>query len=172
MSSFRRPSHGVIVIGAFAALGLVAVMAKPGPTAPTLALINETDSVPRGLYVRSADSEPRLGRLVMIAQPESARAYLAGLGVPAELHLLKRVAAVGGQGACACADVLRISERVVPIRPTDRRGVTLPVWRECRALAEDELLLLGDSSLSFDGRYFGPVSKSAVEAVYSEVLLW
>lgn len=56
--------------------------------------------------------------------------------------------------------------------PRDRRGASLPAWRGCRTLAADELLLLGDTATSFDGRYFGPVRRAEVEGIYREVLQW
>lgn len=159
------------------ALGLIAVAAPAGasrlagPEAPLL-LINETRSAPRGLYLRSADPQPRLGRRVTIAQPRSARSYLAGLGVPAEMRLLKRIAAVAGERVCVERGVLRTPREAVRILSRDRRRVPLPAWRGCRLLAADEVMLLGDGPESFDGRYFGPVRGDRIEAAYGEVLRW
>ena len=160
-----------IVTGVIAAFGLAAATALAARM-PALLLVNETASVPRGLYLRSRDPEPRLERLVTIAQPAGARGYLARLGVPAEMRLLKRVSAVGGQWVCAQDGLLETPRRRVAVLSRDRRGVPLPVWRDCRRLAGDELLLLGDSPTSFDGRYFGPTPRHEVEAAYSEVLRW
>jgi len=161
------------------ALTLIAVAAPAGASrlataeAPApLFLINETRSAPRGLYLRSADPQPRLGRRVTIAQPPSTRSYLAGLGVPAEMRLLKRVAAIAGERVCVEAGVLRTPREAARILPRDRRGALLPAWRGCRPLAADEVLLLGDSPESFDGRYFGPVRRDRIEAAYREVLRW
>jgi type IV secretory pathway protease TraF len=39
-------------------------------------------------------------------------------------------------------------------------------WRGCRVLAEGEVLLLGDTADSFDGRYWGPVSVDLIEGVW------
>ena len=70
MSPHPRPRivTGVIV----ATFGLAAATGLAART-PALLVINETASVPRGLYVRSGDPEPRLDRLVTIAQPAGAR---------------------------------------------------------------------------------------------------
>lgn len=154
--------------GMAAALGLAAA---PNDQ-PPLALINETPSVPKGVYVRSLDAEPRIGRLVAIVQPATARTYLASLGVPPDMRLLKRVAATGGDTACAAEGVLWTPRVQVAVPPRDGRGAPLPAWRGCRTLAADELLLLGDTATSFDGRYFGPVRRVEVEATYREVLRW
>lgn len=39
-------------------------------------------------------------------------------------------------------------------------------WRGCRVLAEGEVLLLGDTADSFDGRYWGPVRVELIEGVW------
>src|SRR5690606_15341417 len=98
--------------------------------------------------------------------------YLASLGMPPDVRLLKRVAAVGGETVCAGRGWLRTPRRAVAVSPADRRGVALPVWRGCRTLAADELLVLGDTPSSFDGRYFGPVTRGEVDGPYEEVVRW
>lgn len=42
-------------------------------------------------------------------------------------------------------------------------------WRGCRVLAEGEVLLLGDTADSFDGRYWGPVSVDLIEGVWRKL---
>ena len=39
-----------------------------------------------------------------------------------------------------------------------RKGDALPAWDGCRRLGASEVLLLGDTSDSYDGRYFGLTS--------------
>lgn len=39
-------------------------------------------------------------------------------------------------------------------------------WRGCRDLADGEVLLLGDTADSFDGRYWGPVRVELIEGVW------
>ena len=47
--------------------------------------------------------------------------------------------------------------------PADRLGRPLPSWPQCRQLRPGELFLLSATNpASFDSRYFGPVSASAV----------
>ncbi|MBX9614768.1 MAG: S26 family signal peptidase [Caulobacteraceae bacterium] len=152
-----------------AALAIIAVSAD---RAPALALVNESPSLPEGLYVRQADAPIAHGSVVAIAQPSSIRPHLARLGMPAEVKLIKRVAAVGGDRVCAEGSKVRTPSRLSPVLEHDRRGVALPVWRGCRTLAPDELFLLGDTPGSFDSRYFGPVRRSEVDGVYKETLTW
>ena len=48
-------------------------------------------------------------------------------------------------------------------RDRDRRGRSLPVWKGCRTLRAGEVFLLNANVPdSFDGRYFGPVSATAI----------
>ncbi len=150
----------------------LAVIAASANRAPDLALVNESPSLPEGLYVRQTGASIAPGSVVAIAQPPSIRPYLASLGMPAEVKLIKRVAAVGGDRICAEDGAVQTPLRVSPVLEHDRRGVALPVWRGCRTLAPDELFLLGDTPGSFDSRYFGPVRRSEVDGVYKETLTW
>lgn len=138
---------------------------------PAFALVNESPSLPRGLYLRTGATVER-GAVVAIAQPAAARAYLMRLGMPGDVLLLKRVAAVGGDRVCAGFGSVRTPGRQVRTLDRDRRGAALPAWRECRLLAPDELFLLGDTPGSFDSRYFGPVRRGEAKGVYQEVLTW
>jgi type IV secretory pathway protease TraF len=170
--SRRNPLSPRAVPAAAVALALAAGLAAAARGGPPLVLINETPSVPRGLYVRSADPELRRGRMVSISQPGVARPYLVSLGVPPDMRLLKRVAAVGGEAVCASPGRLRTPHADVAVSRRDRRGTPLPAWTGCRTLELGEVILLGDTSVSFDSRYFGPVRREAVEGAYREVLRW
>ncbi|MBI2262713.1 MAG: S26 family signal peptidase [Caulobacterales bacterium] len=155
-----------------AALGLLAGAAAVADRTPALALVNESPSLPRGIYLRRPGADPARGAVVAIPQPPEARPYLASLGMPADVRLIKRVAAVGGDEVCADAGGVRTPVRRVRALPRDRRGAPLTAWTGCRRLAEAELFLLGDTAGSFDSRYFGPVARSGVDGVYREILTW
>lgn len=153
------------------ALGLVMAALAVGGDGPDMALINESSSLARGLYVRTGDRVSP-GAVVAVPQSEAARPYLERLSMPADLPLLKRVAAMGGDRVCAVGDLVQTPGRWAARLERDRRGAILPAWRECRVLEPDELFLLGDTLGSFDSRYFGPVRRSEVVGVYREVLTW
>lgn len=139
--------------------------------APALALVNESPSLPRGLYGRTGEAVTR-GVTVAIPQPEAVRPYLASLGMPADTLLIKRVAAGAGDRVCVQDQVLTTPGGRRAVLVQDRLGTVLPVWSGCRRLAADELFLLGDTVGSFDSRYFGPVKRSEVRGVYREVWTW
>jgi conjugative transfer signal peptidase TraF len=150
----------------------LALIGGAGAAAPRLALINESPSLPKGLYVRSFAAALADGAVVAIPQPPGARPYRAGLGVPLETKLLKRVAASGGAEVCAKPNAVLVGSHPLSTATVDRRGTRLPRWSGCRRLAPGELFLVGDTATSFDSRYFGPVHRSQVEGVYREILTW
>lgn len=165
-----RPRR-LVLFSVVPAAGLLALggVATPGP-APLL--VNESPSLPRGLYVRAAGAPTDRGAVVALRQPPEVRPYLARLGMPAEVRLIKRVAATGGDTVCSDGRWLIAPMRMVRIHARDRAGAALPAWRGCRRLGPDERLLLGDTPASLDSRYFGPVSRDRIEGVYRELLTW
>lgn len=166
-----RPAVWATAIAALLACTAVMV-AMAAETAPPLVMVNETPSLPRGVYLRSSQAGVARGAIVAIAQPAAARSYLASLEVPPDMWILKRVAGKGGDRACAMGGTLAIAGRRAPVFLRDQRGRPLPRWEACRALAPGELFLLGDTPTSFDSRYFGPVRAEAVAGIYREVLTW
>jgi type IV secretory pathway protease TraF len=152
---------------------LAAALPAASTRTPPPLLVNESVSVPRGLYRLSGASTLDVGDLVAVRPPAGpARSYLNSLGAPPDQALLKRVAARGGERVCSGGGRLRTPRRRVSVPTRDRRGAPLPAWQGCRTLAADELLVLGDTPTSFDGRYFGPVRRADVQGRYREVLRW
>jgi len=154
------PAVGLLMLGG-AAAGL-----------PRLALVNESPSLPRGLYIRDVSARPAVGSIVSIRQPDAVRPYLSRLGMPAEVRLIKRVAATGGDAVCARGGHVEIRGRRLAVSAADRQGTPLPQWRGCRSLAGDEVFLVGDTPNSFDSRYFGPAPRASIEGVYRRSLTW
>lgn len=156
--------------------GLLAQIAVTGglliDRMPPPALVNESASLARGVYLRDWGGAAGRGAVVAFAQPSAARDYLRRSGMPPDVLLLKRVAAVGGDAVCEEDGVLRTPARTVPVRSRDRGGIGLPRWGGCRTLADGELFVLGDTETSFDSRYFGPVRVEQLTGVYKEGVRW
>jgi conjugative transfer signal peptidase TraF len=178
----RSRPRARIVLAGFAAVGLAA-LAWAAFVQPLPRLIyNPSDSVAVGWYrVDPLDHRPAslprplsVGSIVLTRLPADAAALAAQRGyLPAHIPLLKRVGAVAPQHVCIVAGQVRIDG--VPVAaalPADRLGLPLPSWQHCRPLADGELFLLSVMNpASFDSRYFGPVSASAVIGIAHPVWL-
>jgi type IV secretory pathway protease TraF len=95
-----------------------------------------------------------------LSRPSSPRAgYL-----PGGVSLIKRIAALPGQSVCRNELLISVDGLVIGVaRNRDHVGRTLPVWRGCRLVAEDEVFLMNrDEPASLDGRYFGPIPSTAI----------
>lgn len=134
------------------------------PKVPRL-IWNETASAPIGLYTVS-DAQPlRRGELVLAEPPKNVRQLAAKRAyLPLHVLLVKRVAALSGDRICSVSDRIEINGRAAAIRLAfDSHQRVLPAWHGCRRLAPDDVfLLMAGVPNSFDGRYFGPVKRSAV----------
>ncbi|NBW09131.1 MAG: S26 family signal peptidase [Caulobacteraceae bacterium] len=159
---------------ALTALALAAAVTRAGEAlaGEPWALVNESPSLPRGLYARAPGAAPVRGAVVAVPQPPAARAYLGALGMPAEVLLIKRVAASPGQSVCRQGAVVVAHGRTAAVLERDRYGRRLPGWGGCRRLGPNELFLLGDTPTSFDSRYFGPVDRRDIVGVYRGVATW
>lgn len=163
--------RGRWLVGA-AALALVA-LAAPLLLDPAPRLVwNTSGSAPIGLWRVSPGAPVTVGDMVAATPPPAARRLAAQRHyLPANVPLIKRVAAAKGDKVCAVGPWLEVNDRPVALRrPADRLGRRLPWWRGCERLSADQVLLLMPSAESFDGRYFGPIDRSRI--VGKATLLW
>jgi type IV secretory pathway protease TraF len=139
-----------------------------------LAIINETPSMQKGLYVRTGDARKiKRGEIVAMPMPKNAKDYLVDkLGYPANTLLIKRVAALPGDIVCRQADTLTVAGKMLQAKARDRRSNVLPNWQGCYKLLNEGIFIQGDHLGSFDSRYFGPVSRHALSGTYRQVLSW
>lgn len=155
-----------------AALALAA-LAAPVLLDPVPRLVwNTSASAPIGLWRVFPDAPVQVGDMVAATAPPAARKLAAQRHyLPANVPLIKRVAAAKGDKVCAVGPWLEVNDRPVALRcATDRQGRRLPWWRGCQRLSGDQVLLLAPSPESFDGRYFGPVDRSRI--IGKATLLW
>lgn len=152
-----------------AAVGVV-LIAAAGTHQQDLFIYNPSHSVPAGFYVRSGRPIER-GALVTVRAVSVAPAYatLRQFTEPGD-RFIKRIAGVSGDVVCAEDASVSLNGVVVARRlERDSAGHTLPTWSGCRTLASDELLLLGDTPDSFDGRYWGPVTTGIISGVWRPI---
>lgn len=140
-----------------------AVLALWNP-APRL-VWNATASAPIGLYAIAPGRRPETGELALVMPPPDLSGWMAHRHyVPLGIPLLKPLGARPGQRICRTGAKLLVDGRAVATARThDRAGRPLPVWSGCRTLKASEILPLnGQVADSLDGRYFGPLSASAL----------
>ncbi|MBV6368219.1 MULTISPECIES: S26 family signal peptidase [Gammaproteobacteria] len=171
-----------IVVATLAAIGFAALAWAAFVSPLPRLTYNPSDSVAVGWY-RIDPSDPRTASLphplsvdsiVLVPLPTRAAMLAAQRSyLPTRVPLLKRVGAVAPQHVCIVAGQVRIDG--VPsatVLPADRMGRVLPSLQLCRRLEPGELFLLSVTNpASFDSRYFGPVSASAVIGVAHPVWL-
>uniref|UniRef100_C5CWH3 Putative conjugal transfer TRAF transmembrane protein n=1 Tax=Variovorax paradoxus (strain S110) TaxID=543728 RepID=C5CWH3_VARPS len=163
-------------------VGLAALCAPAAMPVATrdrvLVVYNPSDSLPRGWYrIDGLDSAASLhvGSIVLARLPADVAAFAARRGyLPSGVPILKRIGARTPQSVCVCDQLVRIDGAVAAsLRTHDSALRPLQAWSQCRPLAADELFLLGDTNpASFDSRYFGPISASAVLGVARPLWTW
>lgn len=158
----RWPILAVVSAAALAALAALAL-----PAAEDRLLYNHTPSVPVGFYIRTDEPLER-GSFVTVRAADVAPAAAAARGFngPRD-RFIKRVAALAGDHVCARGDAVTLNGALsYGRRAYDSTGAALPAWEACRVLGPDEILILGDTADSFDGRYWGPINVQAIEGVW------
>lgn len=155
------------LIGCATAPLVASILWKPS----TVLVWNVSASAPVGLY-RVHAGMARRGDMVVAWTPEPARTLAAQRRyLPANVPLVKRVAAVAGDRVCAVGGSIVINGRPAAARQTsDAAGRPMLWWTGCRLLGSGEYFLLMASPASFDGRYFGVTQEAAL--VGRAVLLW
>lgn len=159
----RRPAPRKAVFMTGIGLGLLVSTIAVEP-APRL-VWNASASAPIGLYGNRPDAPFARGDMVIARVPEpyremaSARRY-----IPANVPLVKHVAAVPGDTVCAFGQEILFNGRQVGERLLiDGHGRALPQWNGCRRLANGQyFLMMPGLASSFDGRYFGPTEASDI----------
>ena len=139
---------------------------------PTLLVWNASASAPVGLYRLSAEPAVRRGDMVVAWTPAPARELAARRHyLPANVPLVKRVAAVAGDLICAVDSTVSINGRRVATRlRTDAAGRPMLWWSGCHRLRPGEYFLLMGHPRSFDGRYFGATRDN--DLIGRAKLLW
>lgn len=150
----RRLGRRIAITGAgIAILGLTMAV----PPSPRL-VWNASASAPVGLYAVTPGSEVDPGDMVIARLPGPWRTLSASRRyLPANVPLVKHVAAGPGDEVCALGQEIFINGRWVAERfAADPRGRPMPWWSGCvRLRGHQFFLLMTRSPASFDGRYFG-----------------
>jgi conjugative transfer signal peptidase TraF len=141
---------------------------------PALRLVwNASVSAPIGLYSVSPEASIAIGDMVIARVPNPWRMLAATRRyIPANVPLVKHVAATAGDNVCALGKDIFINGRwSAERRVTDAAHRAMPWWSGCVRLHGQQLfLLMTESPASFDGRYFGVTDGAQV--IGKAQLLW
>lgn len=165
----RRFGRWAISCGVLAAALAATLLAPPRPRL----VWNASASAPVGLYAVGETVPLARGDMVIARVPVEFRSFAARRHyLPANVPLVKRVAAAAGDEVCAAGARVMVNGRLVARRlDRDGAGRPMPWWSGCAELGPGEyFLLMADSTVSFDGRYFG-VSE-ARDIVGKAWLIW
>ncbi|PZU06093.1 S26 family signal peptidase [Sphingomonas sp.] len=136
---------------------------------------NASASVPLGLYRIDPTPAMRVGDMVAVRPSPALSRFMADRRyVEANVPLLKPIAAMDGATICRLGLRVTINGRTaVAALARDRFGRPLPTWSGCYRLRPDQLFLIAPAHPdSFDGRYFGPVSKAQILGIATPLWTW
>ena len=90
---------------------------------------------------------------------------------------MKRIAAASDDVVSITDEGVRVNGRLLSLSAplkTDMAGRSMPRYQSkaFKLDASDVLLMSDMSSISFDGRYFGPLSRCQIKSVIRPVLTW
>jgi conjugative transfer signal peptidase TraF len=148
------------------------------------ARVNTSKSIPVGLYWTTSAPMDK-GAYVLFCPPPSGvfrqareRGYIGAGFCPGDYgYLMKRVAATERDTVTVTSEGVRVNGERLPLsepRQADKAGRPLPRYQaNGYVLGDAEVLLMSDgSATSFDGRYFGPVSRAQLKTAIKPVLTW
>jgi len=164
----KRARRYVLCLAGGAAALAATIICPPAPRV----VWNASGSAPIGLYWVRPATPVVVGDTVIARAPAPWRPFAAARHyLPANVPLVKRVAATAGSVVCANGGTIFVDGRRVAARLAhDSLGRTLPWWTGCWRLTGGQVLLLTSRPDSFDGRYFGATDGGDV--IGKAVLLW
>ena len=148
------------------------------------ARVNTTKSIPVGIYWMT-DAPVEKGAYVIFCPPQvgvfddaKERGYIgAGFCPGGYGFMMKRVLAAKDDQVAVTNDGVTVNGQLLPLSAplaTDQAGRQLPRYQATHyTLGNSELLLMSDvSGTSFDGRYYGPISRNQIKGVIRPVVTW
>jgi conjugative transfer signal peptidase TraF len=140
---------------------------------PYRLIYNPSESAPRGWYLQIPLRSLEINTWVLARMPTAAAELAEQRGyLPSSVPILKQIAARTGQHVCVRHGAVYVGQRVLArLRTEDGARRPLVAWNECRSLEVGEFLLINaDSEVSFDSRYFGPVTNT--DLIANVIPLW
>lgn len=148
-------------------LSVILIVLPAAATWSPRALWNASASVPIGLYRLHSADHVAVGDLAAVQPPPALTDFLEARDyLPRGVPLLKHVLALEGALVCRTGDRITVDHRLLGhAHGQDRNGRDLPIWQGCHRLGAGEVFLMNpDAPDSLDGRYFGPLPRTAITA--------
>lgn len=135
-----------------------------------------TPSMPKGIYEIKPAQRIEKGQIVLFDVPKNVRHLAKERGwLPKNLayNLMKPVVAVQGDRVSVSEKGLFVNNRYFgPVREKDSQGLPLPMLNGRFVLKADEYFTASGHANSFDGRYFGPINRSAIKGIAEPVVVF
>jgi conjugative transfer signal peptidase TraF len=137
--------------------------------------LNLTPSEPVGIYRRVSGRAER-GTLILLNQPHDSVASILGHYLPANIPLIKRIAAIPGDVVDESARGVRVNGILWPNSAPlahDLEGRSLrpyPFGTYC--VAAGRRWVMSNHPRGLDSRYFGPVTESSVISRLVPIITW
>lgn len=148
------------------------------------ARVNTSKSIPVGLYW-TTNAPIGKGAYVLVCPPDAEvfrqarqRGYIGAGFCPGDYgYLMKQVAAMQRDTLIVTSEGVRVNGERLPLsapRQADKAGRPLPRYRANGTVLDhaEVLLMSAGSPTSFDGRYFGPVSRAQLVTAVKPILTW
>jgi conjugative transfer signal peptidase TraF len=137
--------------------------------------LNLTPSEPVGIYRRVAGgAQPNA--LVLLRQPHDSAAPILERYLPANIPLIKRIAAIPGEVVETSARGVRVNGILWPDSAPlthDQEGRSLqPYPFGTYRVAAGQLWVMSNHPRGLDSRYFGPVTESSVISPLVPIVTW
>lgn len=169
-------------IGRYAAYSAFALSIAGVSAAAAGVRVNVTRSIPLGFY--QTTNEPiRTGAYVMFCPPPTAvfklalqRRYIDPGDCPGGSYpMMKRILAAKNDRVQIGPNGVVINGVAVPNskpRPYDGAKRALPHFVSSGTIAEGDVIVIGESKVSFDSRYYGPIPRQQISAVIRPIVTW
>ena len=161
MASLHHRHVRCILLGA---VGLSMIGGAALHSGAPLLVWNASASAPLGLYAVGLGT-PQRGDFALVRPPPAVRDLAAERGyLPANVPMVKHIAAANGDRVCAVGHTIFIDQIAVATRLVrDHEQRPLPAWSGCRRLGRNDIfLLMAQIPDSFDGRYFGVTQRTSI----------
>lgn len=143
--------------------------------------INTTKSIPIGIYL-TTNKQLSIGDFVMFCPPDTdiflaakKRGYITSGFCSGDYgYMMKQVVGQTGDMVTITEKGVLLNDQLLPhsqLIESDLDGNALPKYKEEYVISDGDVLLMSNiSDTSFDGRYFGPISKNQILTVVNPLI--